>query len=149
MVCPPLPWLSPDIGAHLLRKTEFIRSASLVSEQDKAVRNCRIQSLYPVMDGLNVLSLPPWTINKRMLQVALEVFQRDEREKKFPRPLKRLIPPYYQIKAGMSEAKRGTLMIENKHWGIYCYALAVANHVSAEFSMISSSIEPTMRMFQF
>lgn len=58
MVSPPLPWLTPSVGAYLITNTIFVR------EYGPRVANFSRSNLDPVLDSLNILGSVPWIINK-------------------------------------------------------------------------------------
>eukprot|EP00007_Cunea_sp_BSH-02190019_P006842 CAMPEP_0174230974 /NCGR_PEP_ID=MMETSP0417-20130205/1603_1 /TAXON_ID=242541 /ORGANISM="Mayorella sp, Strain BSH-02190019" /LENGTH=1235 /DNA_ID=CAMNT_0015308757 /DNA_START=120 /DNA_END=3824 /DNA_ORIENTATION=+ len=74
MVVPPKPWTAPDVGGYLVVKSNVMR-----------VRDSRLQwdmlsktgtDLSNVYRSLDELSAVPWKINKRVLRVAQELWQR-------------------------------------------------------------------------
>ena len=83
MTVPPVPWTSPDHGGFLLRNSVFVRQPiqgrikTFVNDRDEVeIRN---QKIYPVFDSLNQLGSMPWKVNKKVLDLAVEVFVNQER----------------------------------------------------------------------
>ncbi|XP_046406885.1 DNA-directed RNA polymerase, mitochondrial-like isoform X2 [Ischnura elegans] len=74
MLCPPTPWTTVTSGAYLLTKVDVIRLPQQALLQWNRLANCPTQQLYPALDSLNQLGAVPWQVNKRVLDVVIEVF---------------------------------------------------------------------------
>lgn len=59
MLCPPLPWLTPNTGGYLITPIPFVREF-----QRSSVRNVPNKSYVAVMDATNSLQLQPWIVNQ-------------------------------------------------------------------------------------
>lgn len=73
MLCPPVPWTSPDNGGYLIATTEFIRSDGAYN-QIARIREQYKPETYPMLDALNHISNVPWTINTRVLEIIIQAF---------------------------------------------------------------------------
>jgi DNA-directed RNA polymerase len=67
MLCPPTPWISLRVGGYLLTNTDLVRMPDMNTKW--TFEKYDNQSLYPSFDSLNSLSLCPWIINKRVIQL--------------------------------------------------------------------------------
>lgn len=73
---PPLPWLSRGFGGYLTNKSELVRVNNPFAEQVFMINQTGDdQKLYPSIDSLNVISLCPWIVNKRILDIVIELFR--------------------------------------------------------------------------
>lgn len=97
-ICPPLPWSDVLHGGYLLTKTPVMRYFNLhigilyfvkiylisytfnripgfiTQPMDRLKETCP-QNVYPALDSLNQLGTIPWTVNKPILDILLQVFQ--------------------------------------------------------------------------
>ncbi|MPC14571.1 DNA-directed RNA polymerase, mitochondrial [Portunus trituberculatus] len=72
MVCPPIPWVSTNLGGYLLNDAKIVRLPYSAYQQKQRMEECGNQQLYPIMDSLNQLSSIPWRVNKPMLEIIIE-----------------------------------------------------------------------------
>lgn len=73
MICPPVPWISVDVGCYLVCNSDVVRlPTSAVAQKQQLVKVGR-QQIYPSLDALNQLSSVPWKVNNKILDVILEV----------------------------------------------------------------------------
>ena len=89
MITYPLPWYSPTQGGYLTMQNNILRVEyrESGSEQLELIGRSHPSHIYPVYDSLNVLSSCAWSINKRVLDLIIDVFKRGGDEKlKVPRP---------------------------------------------------------------
>ncbi|CAB9510800.1 RNA polymerase 2, chloroplastic/mitochondrial [Seminavis robusta] len=89
MVIPPEPWTSPQQGGYAWLKTDLVRfhGSKLQREAlDEA-------DLTPVLDGLNALSREPWVINKTVLNVAQQCWDRNVPLGDIPSRTDLVVPP--------------------------------------------------------
>lgn len=134
MACPPMPWLSPRIGAYFLTDSEFvreIRGASVVHTVDTCPA--------PVLDALNALQLQPWKINQPILDLMIKVFNTNG-DSNLDIPLHQsAMPEVPQIPQHFSSSERAVLVKErikvtkerNEMYSLWCdclYKLSIANH---------------------
>ena len=73
MILPPKPWMSTEEGGYLWLKSELMRYHGCNMQKD-ALQNADMTTLY---QGLNVLGQVPWKINKRILEVAWECWDKN------------------------------------------------------------------------
>lgn len=74
MLCPPLPWTSPESGGYLQSHTTFLRLPPQFSYQNELVNQVPREQLYPTLDSINQLGSVPWKVNARILDLAIEIF---------------------------------------------------------------------------
>lgn len=81
MLCPPIAWTSPEYGGYLHSHTDLLRLPPSFTVQNDLVRQVPPEQLYPTLDSLNQLGSIPWRVNKRILDLAIEIFNNggDER----------------------------------------------------------------------
>ncbi|CAO1371112.1 unnamed protein product [Diamesa hyperborea] len=141
MLCPPQPWNNSKTGGYLLANSELIRLPQTAHQQFDRIENTPLHDLYPALDSLNQLASVPWTINKELLDVILEVFNNGGNDKlDVPQPPNSLpaIPtpdPTVEItKTQKFLAFRQKLMHRRKQsemYSLWCdalYRLSLANH---------------------
>lgn len=73
MICPPLPWSSVDTGGYLISPSDLVRLPIQANSQKQKMFEVNVQQIYPSLDALNQLSAVPWKVNKKILDVILEV----------------------------------------------------------------------------
>lgn len=71
MVVPPLPWLSPDQGPYLTKRTQLVRAHSS-RLLDDALAAADFQE---VLDGLNALGECAWMVNRPLYNVASSLWE--------------------------------------------------------------------------
>ena len=89
MVVPPATWTSPVHGGYLLLKTELMRCHGCRTQEE--VLNTG--DLTTLLDGLNVLGAVPWRINERILDVALQCWDKGIELGDIPRQTDFEVPP--------------------------------------------------------
>lgn len=73
MICPPLPWVSVDLGGYLLTNSDLVRLPYQATSQKQRMAEVATQQIYPSLDALNQLSAVPWKVNQSILDVVLKV----------------------------------------------------------------------------
>ncbi|KAH9418838.1 hypothetical protein DERP_004164 [Dermatophagoides pteronyssinus] len=73
MLCPPVPWINVNFGGNLLVHNFLVRLPLYYPKH--RLKRTPVQQLYPTFDSLNALSLCPWKINDRILDVAIDIFK--------------------------------------------------------------------------
>ncbi|KAJ6219973.1 hypothetical protein RDWZM_005785 [Blomia tropicalis] len=73
MICPPVPWISSTFGGNLLHRSFIVRPPPYYPR--KKLKNLPVNQMYPTFDSLNALSLCPWKINQKILDLAIDVFK--------------------------------------------------------------------------
>lgn len=74
MLCPPMPWTSPNSGGYLHSHTVLLRLPPQYTYQNDLVNRAPPEQLYPPLDALNQLSTIPWCVNTKILDLAIKVF---------------------------------------------------------------------------
>ncbi|KRT79074.1 hypothetical protein AMK59_7141 [Oryctes borbonicus] len=74
MKCPPIPWISLNIGGYLLTPTEFVRLPAQAITQKQRLQEMPLEQLYPSFDALNQLAAVPWKVNSRILECITQVW---------------------------------------------------------------------------
>ncbi|KAK8723017.1 hypothetical protein OTU49_012002 [Cherax quadricarinatus] len=140
MLCPPLPWVSTQLGGYLLINAKIVRLPYNAHQQKQRMAECGNQQLYPVMDSLNQLSTIPWKINKPILDIIIKLFNDKGCEKlNIPQPPSQCPEPG-KIHPGMksSEAHKTYRQCleydkkKNEMYSLWCdalYKLSLANHL--------------------
>ncbi|ELU15709.1 hypothetical protein CAPTEDRAFT_156688 [Capitella teleta] len=72
-VIPPVPWTSHKHGADIFSTVELIRHADDVRRD--TLLSTPLQKVLPTLDALNTVGACPWIINKKVLDVMVEVFK--------------------------------------------------------------------------
>lgn len=75
MVCPPIPWTSPNNGGYLISKSDLVRLPYQFNNQTRMLKEAPAEQIYPPLDALNQLGSIPWKINTRILDLAIKVFR--------------------------------------------------------------------------
>jgi DNA-directed RNA polymerase len=87
MIIPPMPWYSPSHGGYFLSKSNLLRLNSNMKEQRIMVENTNSSNMYPIYDSLNSLSYCPWRINKPILDLLMDIFNKGgNKELEVPEP---------------------------------------------------------------
>ncbi|XP_054980950.1 DNA-directed RNA polymerase, mitochondrial isoform X2 [Sorex araneus] len=74
MLCPPLPWTSPHMGAFLLSPTKLMRSMEGVSQHLHLLDSCPPQDLHGALDTVTQLGNCAWRVRGPVLDLVLELF---------------------------------------------------------------------------
>ncbi|KAI1301824.1 DNA-directed RNA polymerase, mitochondrial [Halotydeus destructor] len=133
MVVPPFPWLEASVGGYLISDTTFIR------DHQYNLKNIPGAQLNPVIDSLNALSLQPWRINAKILDVIIEVFRnKGDLDLDIPLHASRFppLPKYDKKKSGVDRLQIYKAQVKQKRersemYSLWCdclYKLSIANH---------------------
>ncbi|NXR49090.1 RPOM protein, partial [Hippolais icterina] len=88
MLCPPVPWTSPNFGAFVLNDTKLMRFMDDTTHQQVVLEQCPLVNLHPVLDALNQLGNCAWKINQPVLDIIISIFNDKGDEKlDIPPPL--------------------------------------------------------------
>lgn len=148
MLSPPMPWISPKIGGQLIRSTDFMRQQGLVADQLKKINDLPLQNLYPIIDSLNCLSLVPWSVNQKVLKVAMSVFSKGG-DTSLDIPLSEdMMPSPPSLSSDMSSSEKAKLNREKMRllkdkaemYSLWCnclYVLSIANHVRTVYTCMT------------
>jgi hypothetical protein len=80
MVCPPKPWTGVAVGGYLAHQFKCVRTlddstTSSLPLQDRLLQHADAAGhLRPVLEGLTYLGNTPWAINRRVLDVAVRLW---------------------------------------------------------------------------
>lgn len=74
MLCPPIPWTSPNSGGYLHSHTILLRLPPQFSYQNELVKQAPHGQLYPSLDACNQLGSIPWCVNTKILDLAIKIF---------------------------------------------------------------------------
>lgn len=75
MLCPPLPWTSPHAGAYLLSSTKLMRAMEGTTQHQHLLERCAPAQLHGALDALTQLGNCAWRVNRRLLDLVLQVFR--------------------------------------------------------------------------
>ena len=73
MIMPPKPWKNTQEGGYMFLKSELMRYHGCKMQEDAL----EIADMSTLHQGLNVLGQVPWKINKRILEVAWQCWEKD------------------------------------------------------------------------
>ncbi|PIK39413.1 mitochondrial RNA polymerase [Apostichopus japonicus] len=139
MVSPPLPWTSARFGGYPLSATKLMRCKEGSLQSQLILDKAETPELHPVLDSLNQLSSVPWIVNKKMLDIIIDIFKK-EGSKELDIPLPSSVYPspppitsdatpeeiakIHQERAAMrkSQAEMHSLRMD------MLYKLSIANH---------------------
>ncbi|XP_011504783.1 PREDICTED: DNA-directed RNA polymerase, mitochondrial [Ceratosolen solmsi marchali] len=139
LLCPPLPWTSMDHGGYILSQSDLIRLNMSYKQRFEKKVNSAPKQLFPALDSLNQLGSVPWTINSKILDIAIQVFQNDGSIKfHIPRPPTVLGPLPHLSKTADDVQKKKIMKArfdlqrkKNEMYSMWCdtlYKLSLANH---------------------
>ncbi|KAJ8923365.1 hypothetical protein NQ315_001923 [Exocentrus adspersus] len=139
MLCPPVPWTSTHIGGYLISPCDVVRLPTQASHQKQKLERVGPQQLYPSLDSLNQLAAIPWKVNKKILDVILDVFNSGGSARlDVPEPPSSLPPPKLSTpdmdKAEKFQLFKQRLQYKRKKgemYSLWCdclYRLSLANH---------------------
>lgn len=74
MLCPPLPWTSPHMGAFLLSPTKLMRSMEGIPQHLNLLDSCPPQDLHGALDTVTQLGNVAWRVRGTLLDLVLELF---------------------------------------------------------------------------
>ncbi|XP_050532708.1 DNA-directed RNA polymerase, mitochondrial [Daktulosphaira vitifoliae] len=141
MLSPPIPWSSIYSGGYIAAKADLIRLPQQAILQWHRLEQTPKQQLYPALDALNQLASIPWTINKPVLDVVIQVFRSGGSTKlNIPMPSSACLSPQ-TILPSMSKEERSLIHRERnilkrqkaEMYSLWCdalYRLSLANHFS-------------------
>ncbi|CAG2104639.1 unnamed protein product [Medioppia subpectinata] len=156
MLCPPTPWVSPRFGGYLLCKTDFVRMPD--TYQKWIYNTYDNQKLYPVFDSLNYLSMCPWILNSRVLDVATHIFRnKGDLNLSIPKPITEF-PPLPKVEQSMSRSdkiQRFRQRFQQKRemaemYSLWCdclYKLSIANHFRNKIFWFPNNIDFRGRVY--
>ncbi|XP_066492068.1 DNA-directed RNA polymerase, mitochondrial [Tiliqua scincoides] len=81
MLCPPVPWVSPNFGSYILTPTKLMRCVDGAVQHQLLLERCPHSNLYAVMDSLNQLGNCPWKVNQAVLDIVISIFNDKGNEK--------------------------------------------------------------------
>ncbi|NXU37685.1 RPOM protein, partial [Drymodes brunneopygia] len=88
MLCPPVPWTSPNFGAFVLNDTKLMRFMDDTTHHQLFLEQWPVVNLHPVLDALNQLGNCAWKINQPVLDIIISIFNDKGDEKlDIPPPL--------------------------------------------------------------
>ncbi|CAF0903966.1 unnamed protein product [Adineta steineri] len=157
---PPLPWLSCSTGGYLLNHTDLVRLPFSAREQDSRLRSLAIEKIGGVLDSVNVLNSCPWKINKNVLDLLIDIFQRGgSRQLSVPVSVDNtnVVEPL-PIEKGLSvdERKRREMAIayakkmKSEMFSLWCYELyrlSIANHFRDEIFWFPHNLDFRGRVY--
>ncbi|XP_060521264.1 DNA-directed RNA polymerase, mitochondrial [Cylas formicarius] len=139
MLCPPVPWTSVDHGGYLLTPCDIVRLPAEAQAQKQRLEESDPVQLYPSFDALNQLASTPWTVNRKVLDIILEVFRSGGSSRlDVPVDPATLAPPPAAT-SNMSKAEKFKAFqqklqhrrMKNEMFSLWCdclYRLSLANH---------------------
>lgn len=74
MIVPPMPWYLTTQGGYFLSKSNLLRLSDSMQEQRILIDQSNGSSVHTVYDSLNSLSLCPWRVNTKILDLLIKVF---------------------------------------------------------------------------
>ncbi|KAI1891708.1 hypothetical protein AGOR_G00146550 [Albula goreensis] len=143
MLCPPVPWTSPQFGAYLLTATKLMRCTDGAVQHQLLLEKCPDHELHAVLDSLNNLGNCAWRINQRLLDIIISIFNDKGCEKlDIPPPLSEApeVPRYNPSNPAYSAMecnylKHEAVRVKKKVAEMHSlrmdalYKLSIANHV--------------------
>lgn len=138
MLCPPVPWTSPNFGAFVLNDTKLMRFVDGAVQHQLLLEQCPPVNLHPVLDALNQLGNCAWKINQPVLDIIISIFNDKGNERldipppvsEAPRP-----PTVPGGSAGSKTQKHELLLYKKKVAEMHSlrmdalYKLSIANYV--------------------
>uniref|UniRef100_A0A2S2PVK5 DNA-directed RNA polymerase n=2 Tax=Sipha flava TaxID=143950 RepID=A0A2S2PVK5_9HEMI len=158
MLSPPVPWSSIHSGGYIAAKADLIRLPQQAILQWHRLEETPKQKLYPAFDALNQLASIPWTINKPVLDVVLQVFRSGGSSKlDIPKPLS-AFPSPQPILMSMSKDERSKLFKErailkrqkSEMFSLWCdalYRLSLANHFCGKIFWLPHNMDFRGRVY--
>ncbi|CAF0962023.1 unnamed protein product [Brachionus calyciflorus] len=140
MITPPMPWYMHNQGGYFLSKSNLLRIyGESGQEQKNLVESTRPENMYPVYDSLNTLSSCAWKINQPILDLLIDIFNKDgNKELEVPEPEHKgpEVPKFPNRKLSKEEYKELYQSIEKAKkkraemhslWCTELYRLSIAN----------------------
>ncbi|KAJ9581673.1 hypothetical protein L9F63_023149, partial [Diploptera punctata] len=158
MVCPPVPWISINNGGYLVAKADLIRLTSASTQQWQVLKKTPQQQLYPSFDSLNQLGTIPWTVNEKVLDVIIEVFNSGGSNRlDIPEPPSSCPAPR-KVTPEMSKAEKYQVFREKmflrRHkadmYSLWCdalYRLSLANHFRKQIFWLPHNMDFRGRVY--
>ncbi|GIY15604.1 DNA-directed RNA polymerase, mitochondrial [Caerostris extrusa] len=143
MLSPPKPWVKYDSGGFLITSTPFIRFNENAMHLNDFYSQVPPKNLNPCFDSLNSLSICPWTINKPVLDLIIDVFRKGGDEI-LDVPLNpNTLPPAPKVLSSMTQQERIIARGKKQEirkkkceasslWYDCLYKLSIANHFRDE-----------------
>ncbi|GJQ79965.1 hypothetical protein Trydic_g9443 [Trypoxylus dichotomus] len=158
MTCPPIPWLSLNVGGYLVTPTEFVRLPHQAVTQKQRLQDSPIEQLYPSFDALNQLAAVPWKVNRRILECIIKVFNKGGSAKlnvpEHPATLAPPTPPSGELdKAQKFQVFRQKLQYRRKKsemYSLWCdclYRLSLANHYKEDIFWLPHNMDFRGRVY--
>ncbi|XP_071147000.1 DNA-directed RNA polymerase, mitochondrial-like [Mytilus edulis] len=139
MLVPPIPWHLPDRGGYLLNQPKTVRMVDRsMFNNFSVIESVPSHKLNGVFDALNILDMCPWIINKPMLEVVIDLFnKKGDKNLDIPRPPSECPAPP-KISPDMTPAQKNEIKIKRGHlkqqksemnslWCSALYKLSIAN----------------------
>ncbi|VVC37456.1 DNA-directed RNA polymerase, N-terminal,Pentatricopeptide repeat,DNA-directed RNA [Cinara cedri] len=158
MLSPPIPWTSINFGGYIVAKADLIRLPQQAILQWYRLEQTPKQELYPALDALNQLASIPWTINKPVLDVVLQVFRSGGSSKlDIPKPTS-AFPSPQPILPTMTKEERSKLHKERallkrekaETFSLWCdalYRLSLANHFCGKIFWLPHNMDFRGRVY--
>jgi len=87
MLTLPMPWYTSSKGGYFLSKSNLLRLDSNMKDQRLMIETTNPSNMYPILDSLNCLSRCPWRINKPILDLLIDIFNKGgNKELEVPEP---------------------------------------------------------------
>lgn len=121
-------------------KTEFVRLPLVAEKHMEFLKETPETDLFPSFDSLNTLSLCPWRVNERILDIAIHIFNnKGDPSLDIPIPQSQF-PPLPQVKSATSRIERYKIhkqreaqkRVQAETYSLRCdclYKLSIANHL--------------------
>ncbi|XP_030365054.1 DNA-directed RNA polymerase, mitochondrial [Strigops habroptila] len=139
MLCPPVPWTSPNFGAFVLNDTTLMRFVDGAVQHQLLLEQCPLVNLHPVLDALNQLGNCAWKINQPVLDIIISIFNDKGNEKlDIPPPISEApMPPAAPSNpSSLNKAQKHELLLYKKKAAEMhslrmdaLYKLSIANYV--------------------
>lgn len=160
MVCPPQPWTTSVNGGYILVKSDLIRLPQQAHQQTERIKNSNPQDLYPTLDSLNQLGSIPWSINAKVLDIVLDVFNNGGNAKlDVPEPPSSLQAPVETLpREQMTNFDKFDIMRKKLYhrrkqgdmYSLWCdalYRLSLANHFRNKVFWLPQNIDFRGRVY--
>ncbi|XP_025083109.1 DNA-directed RNA polymerase, mitochondrial-like [Pomacea canaliculata] len=139
MLVPPVPWISTGHGGYLLNAVRLVRLPHEAQMQtDKLQEKTADSKFVSVLDAVNTLGACAWTINKQVLDVIIEIFNRKGDDSLAIPPPASECPPAPKITPLMSAQEKANIRVQRHKlrmkkadmhslWSQELYRLSIAN----------------------